>query len=290
MSNEVILRLNLIDVYGKPLKEKVDIFLRHQVLSEIHRASASASATIDITGLRGAPQGLYLMNIDPPSYQFVTRFINLKSSGVTPLEITFPIDPRKVREVKFPGYAKLPVELRNLLDNSDQVLSFEGKKGKELYDALDDISRAGLLNMAAKTGATPLTGGGSVLSYVRELLRLRGDRFYAVVPRELRERIKNSIFEGLFNEVSGSLHDPPSGGYSRAGSFKTREQYGNLQVTFFTNGEGYVADIDIDDAAGIEHVFQVLGNKLSGKPTHPYNIHEILVGYQHIDPGYSFVV
>jgi hypothetical protein len=27
-----------------------------------------------------------------------------------------------------------------------------------------------------------------------------------------------------------------------------------------------------------------------GQPTHPYNIHEILVGYQHIDPGYKFVV
>jgi hypothetical protein len=51
-----------------------------------------------------------------------------------------------------------------------------------------------------------------------------------------------------------------------------------------------VADIDIDDASGIEHVFQVLKNKLSGNPTHPYNIHEILVGYQHNDPGYSFQI
>jgi hypothetical protein len=51
-----------------------------------------------------------------------------------------------------------------------------------------------------------------------------------------------------------------------------------------------VADIDIDDAAGIEHVFQVVKNKLSGNPTHPYNIHEILVGYQHNDPGYSFQI
>ena len=44
------------------------------------------------------------------------------------------------------------------------------------------------------------------------------------------------------------------------------------------------------DRAGIEHVFQVLKNKLSGNPTHPYNIHEILVGFQHNDPGYSFQI
>jgi hypothetical protein len=55
-------------------------------------------------------------------------------------------------------------------------------------------------------------------------------------------------------------------------------------------GNNCVADIDIDDAAGLEHVFQVLRNKLSGKPTHPYNIHEILVGFQHLDPGYTFQI
>jgi hypothetical protein len=73
-------------------------------------------------------------------------------------------------------------------------------------------------------------------------------------------------------------------------SFKTRDNYGNLQLTFFSNVAEWVADIDIDDTAGLEHIFQVVRNKLSGQPTHPYNIHEILVGYQHIDPGYSFEI
>ena len=52
--------------------------------------------------------------------------------------------------------------------------------------------------------------------------------------------------------------------------------------------DNWVADIDIDDAAGIEHIFQVVHNSLPNQSTNPYNIHEILVGYQHIDPGYSF--
>ena len=56
------------------------------------------------------------------------------------------------------------------------------------------------------------------------------------------------------------------------------------------NGNDCEVDIDIDDAGGLEHVFQVLRNKLSGQPTHPYNTHEILIVNQHRDPGYTFQV
>ncbi len=56
------------------------------------------------------------------------------------------------------------------------------------------------------------------------------------------------------------------------------------------SGDECVVNVDIDDAAGLEHVFQVLRNTLSGRPTHPYDIHEILVSYQRLDPGYQFTV
>jgi hypothetical protein len=286
---EPILRLELLDVYGKFLGEKVDVILRHQVLSEIVKASVNVASKVDITGLRGFPQGLYRIEVDPPSYQYVSQFINMKASGITPLSITFPIDPGKVKKVNFPIFAKLAADLQTLLQNSDKVFSFEGKTGKQLYDALDDIRRAGLLNIAVKTGNSPLSNKRTVLSYIQKLSEIRGDRFFAVVPKELREETKNSVAEGLFDPVDGSLHHPPPG-FSPAGSYKTPDHYGNLQLTFFMNGDDCVADIDIDDAAGLEHVFQVLGNALSGKPTHPYNIHEILVWHQKLDPGYTFQV
>jgi hypothetical protein len=290
MANPVILSLELRDVYGDLLKEKVDIILRHQVLSQVVKVSNNASTKIQIKGLNGAPQGLYRIDIDPPSYQYVSQFINLKASGTTPLSLTFPIDPSKVKKVNFPGFGTTVDDLQRLLENSEKVLSFEGKKGKPLYDGLDDIRRAGLLNIAAKTRATLLTNERTVLSYIQELREIRGDRFFASVPKELREETKNSVAEGLFHPADSSLHHPPAG-FSHAGSFKTPDHYGNLQLTFFMNDAGdCMADIDIDDAAGIEHVFQVVKNKLSGSPTHPYNIHEILVGYQHNDPGYSFQI
>ena len=55
-------------------------------------------------------------------------------------------------------------------------------------------------------------------------------------------------------------------------------------------GDDCVVDMDIDDAAGLAHVFQVLRNALTDRPTHPYDIHQILIAYQRLDPGYSFVV
>ena len=289
MAAALILQLELSDVYGDPLGEKVDIILRHQVLSEVVKASSSAAKQINIKGLRGAPQGLYRIEIDPPSYQYVSEFVNMKASGITPRSFTFPIDPGKVKKVNFPTYANLATDLRTMLESSDKVLSFEGKTGSNLYTALDDIRKAGMLNIAAKTGATPLTNGRNVLSYIQKLNEVRGDRFFAIVPKELREETKNSVSEGLFHPADPSLHHPPEG-FSLAGSFKTPDHYGNLQLTFFMKGKECVADVDIDDAAGLEHVFQVVRNKLSGQPTHPYNIHEILVGYQHIDPGYRLVV
>ncbi|HEX5874824.1 MAG TPA: hypothetical protein VFY60_09270 [Pyrinomonadaceae bacterium] len=286
---EIKLQLDLRNVSGKFLGEKVDIILRHQVLSEVKKASVNVSGKVQITGLRGAPQGLYRIEIDPPSYQYISQFVSMKASGITSASFLFPIDPGKVTSVVFQAYAKILSELRTVLDNSDDVLSFPGKKGEELYDALDDIRKAGMLNIAIKTANTPLTNGKTVLSYIQKLLEIRGDRFFCVVPKELREETKNSVAEGLFDPAPGILHHPPDG-FERAGSFKTPDKYGNLQLTFFMKGNECLADIDIDDAGGMEHIFQVLRNKLSGKPTHPYNIQQILMVHQKLDPGYSFVV
>jgi hypothetical protein len=70
----------------------------------------------------------------------------------------------------------------------------------------------------------------------------------------------------VFRSVNGSLHEPPTG-MTPAGSFKTDDAFGNLQVTLFQSSAQCRADIDIDDAAGLGHVFQVARNHVSGEPT-----------------------
>jgi hypothetical protein len=259
------------------------------VLSDFKRVSGNGAKKIDVKNLFGDPQGAYQLDVDPPSYQAVNTFINMRSSGITTLTLTMPVDPEKVKKVNFLNFGGLDAAATALLNASDKVLAFVGKKGKALFDDLDPIRKAGMMNIMAKCRATGFGNGRNVLSYIQELKELRGDRFYAVVSKELREETKNSTSTGLFHDADQSLHHPPEG-FSSAGSFKTADSAGNLQLTFFNKGDDWMADIDIDDAGGFGHIFQVLRNKLSGKPTHPYNIHEILVKAQQLDPGYTFTV
>lgn len=283
------LRLDLFDAYGAPLGEKVDIFLHHQTLSEIVAVrNVMAGRSIVIKNLLGTPQGLYRLFIDPPSFLPVSIFVNVSGGpNSTDRAIPFIVDPEKVVDVAFPDWSEIPFA-HDLLEASRNVAGYSGFSGESLYNEIDRIRKAGLLNIVAKCRRTPLESGGVVLDYVRELRELRGDRFFAVVPQQLREHVKNSSLSGLFGEVDGSLHHPPDG-FSLAGSYKTPDLYGNLQLTFFASGDNWLADIDIDDAAGIEHVFQVVRNAVTGKPTHPYYIHDILLRYQEIDPGYKFI-
>jgi hypothetical protein len=287
------LKLELVDVYGKRLQESVDVTMRHTKFSQnLFFKGRDASKFLQINDLHTATDGPYQISIDPPSYHRVSRFVSVKTSGITEEQIPFPVDASKVVSLNPPKFAALSKEIRNLLSNSSNVSGFEGKTGQELFDAVavDDIKMAGLLNIACKTLATVYADGANALSLVKELRLLRGDRFFAVVENGLREQTLNSVHSGLFNKVSGALHHlpPEFPGFEPADSFKTNDHFGNLQLTFFRKGDEFVADIDIDDANGIEHVFQVLHNHFTGEPTHPYNIHEILVFHQHLDPKYTF--
>jgi len=291
MAQDGKLKLALVDVYGKRLQENVDISLRNlQLTHNPILRGLDASKLINITQLFSGTQGIYQVTIDPPSYHPVSHFVNIKTGGPTEKTITFPIDISKIGSVTFPTFQNLTEELRALLTNSSSVLGFESKTSQTLYEALDDIRRGGVLNIARKTLATRFASGVSVLEGVREIRELRGDRFFAFVNKELREEVKHNVNTGLFHPVDGSLHHI-SGKFSDfgpAGSFKTDDHFGNLQLTFFMKGGECVADIDIDDAGGLGHIFQVLKNHFTGQPTHPYNIHEILMAHQHLDAGYRF--
>lgn len=119
------------------------------------------------------------------------------------------------------------------------------------------------------------------------MIRMEQDRLFIRIDAALREEVQNSP---LFHQVPETLHEPVPG-YAITDSYKTLDHYGNLQLTFQRKGDtggDYLADVDIDDAQGIEHIFQVLRNSVSG-PTNPYDIHDILMMAQKLDPGYSFV-
>ncbi len=283
------LNFNLTDVSGARIREDINVELRHITTGRQLRARLKGGRSTSIVNLPSQPDSVYSVLIDPPSYLPVSQFVAVKPSGTTVLDLTFPVDPRKVKQLKPATFATLSDDAKRVLEASDGVLLFEEKTGAALYGALDDVRRAGLLNIFAKTRATTFASGRHVLSFVMKLLEIRGDRFFATVQRELREEAKNAVHAGLFVEAPELLHHPPEG-FEQAGSYKTADHYGNLQLSFFARGDEWRADIDIDDASGLAHAFQVLRNALTDRPTHPYDIHEILVHYQRLDPGYLLVV
>jgi hypothetical protein len=260
--------------------------IRQMATGVVKSVRSGGKDPVAVTGLESGANGLYRVEVDPAAYLPSGAFVKLLSDD-TDLAMNFAIDAARVKDVDFPAFAKLGGELRDLLKSSKQVLGFEKKPAQEIYDGIDAIRRAGLLNIMRKCAATSLPNGRVVSSYPTELFELRGDRFFCGVPQALREDVKNSVLTGLFEPVPEGLHHPPVG-FEHAGSFKTADHYGNLQLTFFANGDEWRADIDIDDAQGLEHVFQVLRNSLTGRPTHPYDIHEILLLHQKLDVGYQF--
>ena len=290
MATDGSLKLIFQDVRGNRLNERVDVILKHQVLADqrIAKGVAGDKANL-IKDLQSAPQGVYRILVDPPSYLAVSQFVNIKSGSQTDLTLTFPVDPKKIKSVTFPAYASLPVHARELLEASGSVSSFEGTSGEALYESLDSLRRAGFLNIITKAASTIFPGGRSVLDCFTELRKVLGDRLFVVVSKDLKAETENSVAEDLFRPVDSSLHTPPAG-FTSAGSYKSEDRYGNLQLTFFVCGDDCIVDVDIDDAAGLAHVFQVARNELTGRPTHPYDIREILIRFQGIDPGYTFVV
>ena len=61
-------------------------------------------------------------------------------------------------------------------------------------------------------------------------------------------------------------------------SFKSRDAHANIQVTFMTHTDtgAMAADIDIDEASGIEHGFEVIKNAVFRRRTNPYLIREFM--------------
>jgi hypothetical protein len=293
MANDGVLSLAIVNVFNEPVQENVTILLKNQQLVDnkvFHVMPKDGFARLG--GLFRAPQGRYSVEVDAPSYHPVAQFINIAASGETGLEVKLPVDPARVIAMNRPAFAVLQQDLKDFLSQAQlQDTGLQGKSGQQLYEALPDIPCAGLLNLVAKARNTML-GGKPALSFLGKMVKLPGDRLFAEVSPDLAPACRHETLGGVLHTADDTQHNPFPG-FVRAGSFKTFDHYGNLQLTLSVHQEDdkrWMVDMDIDDAQGLEHVFQVLHNAATHQPTHPYNIHEILVAFQQLDPGYTLSV
>ncbi len=265
---------------------------------DVHVGSTRTDATVavarEVPGgtpvrIEGLVEGQpYVVKVFPVRHRPVAQFAIAGPDSDPPVVQLFaPLHPERVRAVRFPPYDSVHAELQRVLAAST-VEGVEGQ-GAALYDQLTDTQKAGLFNLFAKMFNVGFDERRTVWTFVDRLFRVRADRIFVDVQPALRDLVKGAVSGGRFRKVPSKLHTPPPG-FEQAGSFKTSEEYGNLQLTFFSSMTPplvFKVDADIDDAAGLGHVFQVMRNWLTKGTTHPYDIHQILVFRQEVALPYD---
>ncbi len=286
------LNLELTTATGTDLNDFVRVELFSIQGSQRYQNNVAIARRLSIQGIDASPTNIYRVLIMPTNYR-IMQFFQMLADGQTKTSdpLRCPVDPGRVMDIQAPPFDDLDARLKNALLNSavPRFVDPGGRyiTGAELYAALGRTPRlkASLLNIATKSAATPLRDGKSCLEHYTGLIRIEQDRFFARTTAALFEEAHNSP---LFHSAGEALHDPVPG-YRLVGSYKTFDRYGNLQLTFQRSAAGdYVVDVDIDDAQGVQHIFQVLRNAVTG-PTDPYDIHDILIADQNLNPGYTFV-
>lgn len=242
------------------------------------------------------PGTLYAFRLTADGYKTYSFFQLMKPRArnlPSEARVRLMADPKKISDIKAAGFHELPATFRRALESAVMVeLAAEdrdlvGLNGSALYDAMGPMRKASLLNLVAKGLHN---SAERIASFVRSPAILRQDRCFAEVDPSLHEKLSRS---DSFKSAPGALHKPPRG-FALMDSFKSRDSHANLQVTFMRQIDSDVmwADIDIDEASGFEHGFEVIRNAVVDGRTNPYLVRELLLlalEHQTIDPGYDFV-
>jgi hypothetical protein len=287
--NRNTVTMDLTDVLGRGISDRVEIKIVNQRVASLSQKFEVIfkGSPVALQGVPASPSGLAQVFFSPTKYRDKSIFIDVLAGGDFSVKQTFLLDPNEVRPV-FPKFSDISTgqsfaTLHKVLQNSSVAT-------EAAWKGLDDQVKAGLLNLHAKMQREEVQTGKSVFDFIDQIVDFRPQRVFAIVKNNLIDLVRSR--RDRFGDVLGTLHNFPDG-FTRiddGGSFKTKENAGNLQLTFAQNGSGqFMADIDIDDHQGVLHVADVLRHKITGKNTHPYNIHQVLVFIQDIDPGYQLV-
>ncbi len=290
---------------GEPVKGRINISLTRVpgepgAGGESLKVSVSGSVTdLTITGItcRTGPGTMYKVVATAPHFRPYAFFqlIQEDRDNTASDDVEFWVKPGDVTSIQAPSFDQLPERVRAMLDTASmgavkpEDRDLVGATGAGLYQKLGPLRKACLLNIARKASHAQTTG--DCLPYIDGLLLCRQDRCFARVAPELPERLRQSV---LFKSAPETLHEPLPGFRLVEGSFKSRDPHANIQITFMqdvSTGE-LAADIDIDEASGIEHGREVIRNSVYKSRTSPYLIREFLLSADPINfslsPGYRF--
>src|SRR5215216_5884570 len=159
MSGKGNVVFDFVDVYGDRLDERIDVRLKHNVLSHIvQKRDHRGTQRLRITGLDSTQSGIYSVLVFPTRYQPVSQFIRVLEGKTVQQTFVLPVDHGRVIKIEPPEYDSLEDELKAALQGSS-VEGNEGVQGTDLYRALDDPRKAGLLNVYTKMKTTVFDSG-----------------------------------------------------------------------------------------------------------------------------------
>jgi hypothetical protein len=276
-----LLKLTLTDASGNDLNDQITVDLFSQQSTKQYQVSRHVVREIQIDGIDITGGPLYRVMVTPANHRTIQFFMMLSEGKTSTFSAAVPVDPRKVVSIRAPVFDRLSAQAQRMLNEAEVPRFNDGAggflQGLPLYAALDKypLLKACYLNIVAKSAQTNLQDNLTCLDHYAGLVRIEQDRLFLRTGAALVEEVAQS---NSFHQVSAALHNPlPE--YSIVSSFKTFDRYGNLQFTFQRRGaagDDYAVDVDIDDAQGVEHLFQVLRNSVNG-PTSPYDIRDILL-------------
>ena len=267
----------------QPLDDQMDVSVMSAQTDSTVAVASNVAGQAPIRFEKLAEGQPYIIKVFPMRHRPVAQFAFAGPEEDPRLvQLYCPLHPDRVRAAKFPEYDKVAPELKRVLDCST-VEGVNGQ-GEAIYAGLTPLQKAGLFNLFGKMNSFGFDEQRTIWTFVDSVFRVRADRVFANVQPALRDLVKGAVATERFHEAPAKLHTPPPG-FGHAGSFKTQEQYGNLQLTFFVSAAApltFKVDADIDDAAGLGHTFQVIRNFLTKGTTHPYDIHQILAFRQEV--------
>ena len=296
--------MKLSDLRGEPVHGQVYVDLVPQTGEagtggdhfELRVPSMGAATQLIMTGVtcRGGVGTLYRVRVSTDAYRTYAFFLNVKPGEVRPAPVRLWVDAGAVTGIEAPAFARLDGRLRSILSsaamvaNSTQDEDLLGLGGAALYDALGPLRKACLLNIFRK--ATHLASTGNSFQFIHSLVLSRQDRCFVKIDGAVLQFLQDSP---AFAEAPGTLHTPLPNYHLRR-SYKSKDAHANLQVTVMENpvtGE-FAADVDIDEAAGIQHGLEVMRNAIFDQRTNPYLIREFMLAADTaegtLDPGYDF--
>ena len=297
--------VHLSDMAGALAKGRVDIDFKRVSGSpgaggenmEVSVAGPVGRLTVTGIACQTGPGTMYEVRASMDHYRKYAFFqlIQEDRDNIASDDVEFWVKPGDVDDIQAPALASLPSTVQTMLSQATMIVDkpedreLVGLSGNALYKAMGPLRKACLLNITNK--AADAETADNCLPSFGDLLIMRQDRLFARVAPGLRAQLRAAP---MFKSAPGALHEPPPGFSPPLESFKSKDAHANLQVTFMTElaTGGLAADIDIDEASGIEHGFEVIRNAVFKKRTNPYLIREFMnaadpKGHS-LSPDYTF--